>query len=356
MAAYKDSKGNWYVSVYYDNWQGTRSRKVKRGFVTKREALEWEREFLQKGKGDLDMTFEAFSAIYKKDLKNRLKQSTWIMKESVIDNKILPYFKDKKMSEIKPADIISWQNEMINYKDENGKPYSPTYLKTIHNQCSAIFNHAVRFYELKSNPAAKVGNMGKEKTHEMLFWTKPEYLKFADAMMDKPLSYYAFEMLYWCGLRLGELLALTIEDFDFEKKTVHITKSLQRISGENIITDPKTPKSKRVIQMPDFLVDEIQDYYKSLYGYSEKDLLFPITKSCLHCEMKRGCKETGVKRIRIHDLRHSHVSLLIEMGFSAVAIANRVGHESIDITYRYAHMFPTTQIEIADKLNIERMD
>jgi len=379
MAAYKDAKGNWYVSVYYDNWQGIRSRKVKRGFSTKREALEWEREFLQKGKGDLDMTFESFTDIYKKDLKNRLKQSTWIMKESVIDKKILPFFKNKKMSEIKPADIIAWQNEMINFKDKkmseikpsdiiawqneminhkdsSGKPFSPTYLKTIHNQCSAIFNHAVKFYELKSNPAAKVGNMGKEKTHEMLFWTKPEYLQFADAMMDKPISYYAFEMLYWCGLRLGELLALSIEDFDFEKKTVHITKSLQRIKGGNIITDPKTPKSKRVIQMPDFLVDEIQDYYKSLYGYSEKDLLFPITKSYLHCEMNRGCKESGVKRIRIHDLRHSHVSLLIDMGFSAVAIANRVGHESIDITYRYAHMFPTTQMEIADKLNIERMD
>ena len=354
MPAYKDTKGNWYVSVYYDNWQGVRSRKVKRGFSTKREALEWEREFLQKGKGDLDMTFAAFADIYKRDLKDRLKLNTWLTKESIIDKKILPYFKDKKMSEIKPSDIIAWQNEMINYKDSSGKPFSPTYLKTIHNQCSAIFNHAVRFYELKSNPAAKVGNMGKEKTHEMLFWTKPEYLKFAEEMMDKPISFYSFEVLYWCGVRLGELLALTLEDFDFEKKTLHITKSLQRIGGQNVITDPKTPKSKRVIQMPDFLVDEIKDYYSTLYGFTEKDLLFPVTKSYLHHEMTRGCKNSGVKRIRIHDLRHSHVSLLIELGFSAVAIADRMGHESIDITYRYAHLFPTTQKEIASKLDLER--
>ena len=106
--------------------------------------------------------------------------------------------------------------------------------------------------------------------------------------------------------------------------------------------------------MPDFLVDEIKDYYSTLYGFTEKDLLFPVTKSYLHHEMTRGCKNSGVKRIRIHDLRHSHVSLLIELGFSAVAIADRMGHESIDITYRYAHLFPTTQKEIANKLDLER--
>ena len=209
MPAYKDPKGKWYVSVYYDNWQGIRTRKLKRGFATRKEALEWERIFLMKGKGDLDMTFGAFVELYKTDLKDRLKLNTWIMKESVIDQKILPFFKDKKMNDIRPSDIIAWQNTMMTFKDENGKAYSSTYLKTIHNQLSAIFNHAVKFYELKSNPAAKVGNMGKEKSREMLFWTKAEYVKFSEAIMDKPISFYAFEILYWCGLRLGELLALT---------------------------------------------------------------------------------------------------------------------------------------------------
>ena len=341
--------------MYYDTWDGKRSRKVKRGFSTKKAALEWEREFLNKGSGDLDMTFASFVEIYKQDLKERLKLNTWKMKTSVIDQKILPYFKDKKMSAIKASDIIAWQNVMMTWRDEDGNGYSPTYLKTIHNQCSAIFNHAVRYYELKSNPAAKAGNMGKEKSKEMLFWTKPEYLSFSEAMMDKPISYYAFELLYWCGLRLGELLALTSEDFDFAKKTVKISKSYQRIDCEDVITDPKTPKSNRIVQMPDFLAAEMKDYIKSLYGISPGERIFPISKNYLHREMTRGCKETKVKRIRIHDLRHSHVSLLIELGFSAVAIADRVGHESIDITYRYAHLFPTTQKEIAQKLGVERI-
>lgn len=84
------------------------------------------------------------------------------------------------------------------------------------------------------------------------------------------------------------------------------------------------------------------------------DRIFTVAKSYLHREMDRGAKETGVKRIRIHDLRHSHISLLIDMGFTALAIAERVGHESIDITYRYAHLFPTRQTEMADKLDMER--
>ena len=161
-------------------------------------------------------------------------------------------------------------------------------------------------------------------------------------------------MLYWCGIRLGELLALTKEDFDFNKGTVSITKSYQYLNGKDVITEPKTPKSIRVISMPDFLCEEMKEYIDSLYGTENSSRIFEISKSYLHHEMDRGCKEQKLKRIRIHDLRHSHVSLLIEMGFSAVAIADRMGHESIDITYRYAHLFPTKQNEIADKLDIER--
>lgn len=196
--------------------------------------------------------------------------------------------------------------------------------------------------------------MGKEETKEMLFWTKDEYLKFSEAMMDKELSYYAFEMLYWTGIRTGELLALTPADFDFDKNTVTINKSYQRLDGEDVITEPKTKKSNRVIIMPEFLAEEMRDYLKIFYSLEPDCRIFPITKHYLQSEMKRGCKATGVKRIRIHDLRHSHVSLLIHMGYSTLAIGERVGHEAENITYRYAHLFPTVQTEMAEKLNLER--
>ena len=355
MPAYKDrNKGTWYASFYCDSWTGTKQKKLKRGFKTKRDALEWEREFLQQKNADLNMTFANFVVRYTEDQKSRCKESTWASKEHIIETKLLPYFGKLKMCSITAQQIITWQNELINFKDANGKPYSPVYLKTIHNQLSAIFNHAVRYYNLRENPCKKAGSMGKKKNREMLFWTKEEYLRFAEAMMDKPMSYYAFEVLYWCGIREGELLALTPSDFDFQKRTLTINKSFQRVNGKNLITSPKTEKSNRTIIIPEFLAEELQEYLKMLYEMGPEDRMFPVTKTYLYREMERGTKETGVKRIRIHDIRHSHVSLLIDLGFSATAIADRLGHESIEITYNYAHLFPSKQTEMADKLNMER--
>lgn len=356
MAVFKNKdNGSWYVMTRYTDWKGERKQKCKRGFATKKEATEWERIFHMQKASDLDMPFEAFVELYINDMKSRLKENTWLTKEHIIRTKILQYFAEKKINEISAKDVIAWQNELLAFRDEKHKPYSPTYLKTLHNQLSAIFNHAVRFYDLNSNPAAKAGNMGTEQHKEMLFWTKEEYEKFAEVMMDKPVSYYAFEMLYWCGIRLGELLALTPADFDFKNSTVRINKSYQRLKGEDVITTPKTKKSNRTIKMSKFLCEEMQEYISMIYGVKKTDRIFTITKSYLHHEMDRGSKEAGVKRIRIHDLRHSHISLLIDMGFSAVAIADRVGHESIEITFRYAHLFPSKQNEMADKLDFERM-
>lgn len=157
------------------------------GDLTLPELLLTELPLLLQQAADLTMTFEAFVEIYITDKKKRLRENTWSTKEHIIRTKILPYFKEKRLSEIKPRDVIAWQNEMLNYRDKNGKAYSPTYLKTLHGQLSAILNHAVRFYGLKSNAAATAGCMGSEKHKEMLFWTKEEYLKFAEAMMDLSL-------------------------------------------------------------------------------------------------------------------------------------------------------------------------
>lgn len=220
---------------------------------------------------------------------------------------------------------------------------------------SAILNFAVKYYGLKENVARKAGAMGKkESDREMLIWTKDEYMRFAEVKMDEPMHYYAFELLYWCGIREGELLALTPSDFDFNKRTLRINKSYQRINGCDIITEPKTPKSNRIIKMPSFLCDEMQDYIGMLYGAEKDTRLFPISKTALYRSMKTGCEKAEVKKIRIHDLRHSHVSLLIDLGFSAVEIADRMGHESVDMTYHYAHMFPSRQDEMANKLENER--
>ena len=300
MPAYKDpTTGTWFVKFYSKDWKGENRQVKKRGFKTKKEALEFERNFKMKEECNLDMTFGEFFKLYTEDMQNRLKRNTWLTKEHIVRTKILPYFQDQRMNEITASDVMKWQNELIAMKDNNGEGLSPTYRKTIHNQLSCIFNHACRYYQLKSNTARQAGCMGKEEIKEMLFWTKEEYKRFSEAIMDKPQSFYAFEMLYWTGARLGEVLALTAEDFDFMKNTVRINKSYQRLEGKDLITTPKTPKSNRIIKMPKFLVEEIKEYISMLYGYKKTDRLFQVTKSFLHHEMERGCKLSGVKKIRI---------------------------------------------------------
>lgn len=354
MAVYKDKKrGTWYTSFPYVDWTGKRCRKLKRGFLTKKEAQNWENHFKLQKANSLDMTFEDFYGIYETDVKPKIRYNTWCTKEHIIKTKILPYFKDLSMRDITPRDIIKWQNTMRESINNKGKEYTGTYLKTVQAQLSSIFNHAVRFYELPTNPVRVAGPMGQNESDEMKFWTKEEYMKFIPTMANKPYSYMAFELLYWCGIRLGELRALTPADFDFETNMLSITKSYQRIKGEDIITKPKTKRSIRKVIMPKTVANEMKDFINSIYGITPDDRLFPISKSYLHHEMDRGVKESGVKRIRVHDLRHSHVSLLINMGFSAVAIANRVGHESEKITYKYAHLFPSIQGEMAEALEEE---
>ena len=350
MKAEKDKKtGKWLIQYRYTDWQGKRRKSTKRGFATKREAEEWLRNFLITQKADFDMKFEDFWKMYCADMETRLREHTMRTKKYIVELKILPYFGNKRVNDITAADIRQWQNELIKMG------YSPTYLKTINNQLSAIFNYAVRYYDLKSNPCEKAGSMGKSKAEEMDFWTVEEFRKFIDSVMNKRLSYMAFMTLYGTGMRLGELLALTPADFDFQKQTVTISKTFHRSKGRGIITSPKTKKSNRTIKMPPFLCEEIREYIKMLYDIQPDERLFTVTKSYLNHEMERGAKQAGVKKIRVHDIRHSAVSLLIDMGFSVLAIGERMGQEAEKITYRYAHLFPTVQTEMAEKLEMERM-
>lgn len=167
MAVYKEPKTNtWRVIYRYTDWNGERKQSQKRGFQTKREAQSWEREQLNKLGSDLDMTFRSFVEHYEEDRRSRIKDSTWESKEHIIRTKLLPYFGKLKMSSITPQQIVWWQNELINYRDKDGAPYSPVYLKSIQNQISAIFNHAVRYYNLKENSRKfKAENVDGSRTH-----------------------------------------------------------------------------------------------------------------------------------------------------------------------------------------------
>ena len=348
MPAYKNKRGTWSVKFRYKDWTGKVKQKKKEGFATKKEAQNFESDFLNKCDHSVDITFSNLVANYMQDCKVHLKPTTLSNKEFLINTKIIPYFGDMAICDIDISTVRKWQNTLLS--DEKG--YSQTYLKTVHNQLSAIFNYAVKYYKLSSNPASLCGSMGKKKADSMQFWTKDEFDTFINSVSDKELSKVVFNLLFYSGMREGELLALTLNDFDFNSNTVNITKNYVRLGDKDLIQTPKTPKSKRTITLPVEIMEMVKQYSSKLYDYKPTDRLFPTNKSYLTREMIRGCKDSEVKKIRIHDLRHSHASLLIELGFAPLLISERLGHENVETTLNtYSHLYPNKHGEVAETLS-----
>lgn len=347
MSVGKDAqRGTWFASVRYRDSLGESHRTTKRGFATKGAARAWEREFLASRERSLDMTFSDFFKRYKGDKYPRLKVTTKGTKDAIIRKYILPYFGKRRVSDIAAADILAWENWLL----EQG--LSETYLRTICNQLASILNHAEKYYGLRGNPMRVAGKVGSKKpAEEMGYWTQPEFERFAEAIEDKPESHAAFSVLYWCGLREGELLGLGRSYVDLEARIIHVRRNYQRVAGKDLLQTPKTAASSRDVLMPDAVADELSEYLDAHPELGPEDRIFPFTKYWLCHEMKRGCAASGVRRIRVHDLRHSHVSLLINLGFSAAAIGARVGHSSTEITETYSHLFPSTQAGLVDALN-----
>ena len=350
MSVYKNKKtGKWFTIFRYTDWSGERKQKKKEGFSTKREALEYEREALKKESGGTDMTFGSLYELYMEDCSTRLRATTVDNKRSLYQSKILPTFKNIPVRDITPTMIRRWQNSLMNSPEH----YSQTYLKSINNQMSAIMNYAIRYYGLAQNPVVVCGPFGKKTASEMQFWTRDEFRQFISCV-KKPAARLAFEILFWTGMREGELLALTLNDVDFDKATISITKTVAQLNGKTVTNPPKTPKSNRAVTVPKFLLDLIKDYADRLYDYEPDEPLFYFTKHYLWHEMQRACDASGVKPIRIHDLRHSHASMLIEMGFSALLVSERLGHGNIQTTLQtYSHLYPDKQEEVSSRLENE---
>ncbi len=335
LPAYKDEeRGTWYALFYYTDWTGAKKRKKKRGFERKKDAQEYEREFLAKTQRSPDMSFASLVALYNDDMEGRLRETTRQSKEWIMTTHVMPFFKELPVNEITAAHVRKWQSGLL------AKDYAPTYLKTINNQLVAVMNYAVKYYGLTSNPCHAAGSMGKKDAAAMKFWTHDEFERFIDTVERWPAR-VGFLLLFWTGMRIGELLALTEADFDFSRGTVSITKNFQQVKGVPTISEPKTPKSKRTVPVPAAVLQAVKDYIPRLYDYSPGDRLFPYTKEYFHHAMRRGSTLSGVEYIRLHDLRHSHASLLIEMGVPILLVSERLGHEDVETTLRtYGHLYP----------------
>ncbi len=348
MPAFKNAKtGKWECQFYYTDWTGKKRQKHKRGFATKKEAKEYEVQFILKAKADMDMSLESFVDIYFDDKENELKERTLKNKRYMIDVHIIPYLGQKRMNEITPSDIIAWQNRI---RSENN--YSQSYLRMIQNQITAIFTHACTIYGLNNNPCRKVRKMGKSDDRSLNFWTYEEYEKFIETFEKGSMYYVLFEVLFWTGCREGELLALTMNDVDASSGKLKIDKTYYRHGKRDIITSPKTENSIRKIEMSKFLMEEIEEYFEQNYEKPNNERLFAVTERAVQTVMKRHAKKAGVKDIRVHDLRHSHVAYLIHQGVEPLLIKERLGHKDIKITLNtYGHLYPDEQKKVADLLD-----
>ena len=274
MPVYKDAeRGSWYCQFYYEDWTGKRKKKYKRGFRTKKEAQDYESEFKRVANADMDMSVASFVDIYFKDKDGELKERSKRNKKYMIQSHVIPYLGEKKMNEITPADIIAWQNEIRN------KNFSESYQRMLQNQVTALFTHAQKIYNLWNNPCKKVKKIGRSDVKRLEFWTYEEYQKFIATFEKGSRSYLMFQLLFWTGMREGEMLALSMEDIDLENCQIHITKTYYRMNRTDIITEPKTDNSVRTIEIPVFLVNEIKDYWNRLYQYPKNERLFPDRKS-----------------------------------------------------------------------------
>lgn len=341
---YDEQTKSWYCKFYYIDYTGKRKQKKKRGFKLQREAKQWEASFLSSVKYDDKITFGQIYEKYVFENEPRRKKTT-MRTYKVAMAHVLPTFENIPISKITEEMIINWQNSIIS---EN---LSDVFTHKIDTMFRTIYKFGIRRCKIPVNVFSELPKIGKSTTKSLSFWTYEEYNKFICLIQNEKIK-VAFDVLYYSGMRLGELLALTAGDIDLKNSTISITKSLQRIERQDVITEPKTEHSIRDIVIPVFLTNELENYMKMIYDCIGNTRLFEISKQSLYYPMKKYSELANVPRIKIHDLRHSHVALLIENNVSPLAIAERLGHEDIKVTLgTYGHLYPNKQNEIANILD-----
>lgn len=347
MSVSKMSDGKrWKVTLRYKDYTGRIRQHKKEGFTRKSEAKEYERDFLQRVNGSPGMTIKALYTLYMDDCAHRLKPSTIHNKKNMFETHILPELSGCQVSEITPASIRQWQNTILK------KGLKPSTLKIINAQLSALLNFAVKFYGLQSNPCKLAGSIGSLKTEEMRILT-PEQFSAVLNEIKEPGANTLFYLLFWTGMRVGEAQALTPSDFDFSVPSVKISKTYRMMKGQHIIGTPKTEKSNRTVILTDETSDRMQAYISKLFGCSSRTRIFGThSLTWYRKRLIDGCRSAQLEPIRIHDLRHSHASLMIEIGVSPLLIAERLGHDNVNTTLRtYSHLYPNKQRDFIERLN-----
>ncbi|AOC55405.1 tyrosine-type recombinase/integrase [Bacillus pumilus] len=346
MPVYKDKKTNtYYFAKRITLSDGTKKQVKRRGFKKKKDAQEAEAELLL-GYNDekvAEITFQEAAQSYFDWYQARRKKSSIQVIKNIIFNHLIHEFGHMEIKKISPRHVMLYQNKIIN-------KYAPDFLKKIHSTLSAVFNFSAKYHGTENNPAKVVGNFEVTVNKRLNYWELEEFKTFI-SVVDDPLYKAFFSTLYFSGARKGELLALTWADVNFEENYIDINKT----EYNREITPPKTAASIRIILMP----NQVMDLLKGIKNDAEKiapvkndyrvfgTFYDSIATSTIDRRYSKYLKESNVRKIVIHEFRHSHASYLINKNCNPLVLANRLGHSDVAETLNtYSHLYPSKQKEV----------
>lgn len=340
---------------------GLEVQKRLSGFPRKKDAESAYMDFMQEYektdhiKLDTDIKHRIFQDVFEEYLaykKERVKDSSYYEISKTAEKHILPYFSDYKIKDITKPVVLNWQMSLANY--------SYKYKSKIRYVLYSCFKYLQMYYDIE-NIVSKIEPFKKPKEKkEMEIWTLDEFNKFINTFENDIIYKTFFTFLYYTGCRLGESLALTYNDFNFRTNKVKINKSITTKVSDNsstfAVTTPKNETSFREILLPDVLIKQLKSYINEIPESKNSNFFFgldkPLDDHTIYRRLDKHSRLAEVKKIRIHDFRHSHVSLLIEHGANIVLIAKRVGHSDTQQTLNtYSHLFPNSEQDLIKKIN-----
>lgn len=337
MPAYKDSNGKWYCKFYFTDWNGEKKQKKKSGFNTQREAKSWERNFLESKKTDSTITINTLCDKFIEVKRHELKPATMSGYNLSVNRYIKPMLGMIKANELTPLQVKEFHTRLL-------QKIKTSSVNLTHRHLSAILNFGMKFYGIQQNPCKVVGKLKCDKP-KINFITLKEF-ELLKNHIDPEYELF-FYMLFWTGMRISEARALTPADITDRK--IVINKNLVNVKGTHILQEsPKTSNSIRIIDIHENLYQHLQNHINRMYD--KESLIFPYLDSTYRNALERACRSAGLRHLRVHDMRHSHVSMLIHMGVSPNAIAERIGDTVNTVMVVYAHVYDVDKKDIVTKL------
>ncbi|PKM70110.1 MAG: hypothetical protein CVU94_00640 [Firmicutes bacterium HGW-Firmicutes-19] len=343
MAVFKDTNGTYFIQVSYRDNLGNVKSKKKRGFRTKREAINYEVTLRTQinPSADATMTYGDLFEAYMQKKKASANDATLHEKQHIASHFWGDLF-DKKVKAIRARDYLAVWNYIAN------SDYSRNYKNKAITILRSISRFGFVYYDLP-DLAKTLENVPKtaEDVSDFEVWTPEEFEKFI-SHVESPILVGYFTFLFRTGARRSEALGLLKSDIQDNKVTIN--KSIKHFKNGH--KPLKNANSARTIKMDNVLMDVLKPLLESpgdyLFGNHSS-----VALSTIQREFRKATLAAGIKEIRLHDLRHSHASYLISKNVNIVAVSKRLGHEDINTTLRvYTHLMKESEdylLEIMEK-------